>query len=67
MKTHELTVEGMSCDHCVRAVREALGGVRGIARAQVQVGHVQVEASDDVKRDTIASAIASAGFRVVES
>lgn len=65
MKTHEFDVEGMSCQHCVRSVEEALAAVVGIGVAQVQVGHVHVEAADDVKLDTIASAITAAGFSVV--
>lgn len=65
MKTHELEVEGMSCQHCVRAVQEALASVTGVGVAEVTVGHVHAEASDDVKRETIASAITAAGYRVV--
>jgi copper chaperone len=66
MKTHDLTIQGMSCQHCVRAVREALGGVPGVGGADVAVGHAKVEANDDVTRAALAAAIAEAGFSVVE-
>ncbi len=36
-ETIELTVEGMTCDHCVRAVTEAISGVAGVAEAIVDL------------------------------
>ncbi len=35
--TIEMTVEGMTCDHCVRAVTEAIGGVAGVTEAIVDL------------------------------
>ena len=37
MATAVLKVHGMSCDHCVRAVTQALKGVAGVERASVDL------------------------------
>ena len=37
MATTVLKVRGMSCDHCVRTVTEALEGVAGVERASVDL------------------------------
>lgn len=54
----------MSCQHCVRSVREALDGVAGISRADVKVGHVSLDAEDGVTLEAIAGALMSVGFHV---
>jgi copper chaperone CopZ len=41
----ELAVEKMSCDHCVRRVRQALDKA-GIAAEDVQIGSVRVAVAD---------------------
>ena len=33
--TVELTIEGMSCEHCVARVQKALAGVEGVTAAEV--------------------------------
>lgn len=42
MEHLELRIEGMSCDHCVRAVRGALEQVNGVTVEQVHVGSARV-------------------------
>lgn len=44
MSTHTetLQIEGMSCGHCVRAVRQALEEVEGIEVQSVEIGSAQV-------------------------
>ncbi len=37
LETMELRITGMSCDHCVRAVRGALAGVPGVRSAEVDL------------------------------
>ena len=46
-----LNVEGMTCDHCVKAVREALERTPGVEKAQVdlQAGQATVEGAADVQ------------------
>jgi copper chaperone len=47
MTTHELKIDGMSCQHCVKSVREALLAVPGVTRADVEIGHAKVEGEVD--------------------
>ncbi|MEB3197446.1 MAG: heavy metal-associated domain-containing protein [Candidatus Sericytochromatia bacterium] len=50
--TLELTITGMSCDHCVRAVTAALSAVPGVERVTVSLtdGRAQVEGQADLPR-----------------
>ena len=59
-------VEGMSCQHCVRAVFTALAAVEGITTADVKIGVIEVEHDGRVTLDQIRDAVAVAGYRVVE-
>ena len=36
-ETIELKVDGMTCDHCVRAVTEAISGVDGVTNTSVDL------------------------------
>lgn len=62
----QVKVQGMSCQHCVRAVFTALGAVDGIARADVQIGSVEVEHDGRVTIEQLRDAIAVAGYAVVD-
>lgn len=42
MTTTHLTIDGMSCDHCVKAVRSALEGVPGAEVEKVEIGSATV-------------------------
>lgn len=57
-------VEGMTCQHCVRAVFTALGAVDGITRAEVGIGAIEVEHDGRVTVDQLRDAIAVAGYQV---
>lgn len=59
-------VEGMSCQHCVRAVFTSLAAVQGITRADVSIGAVEVEHDGHVTVEQLRAAIAVAGYRVVD-
>lgn len=65
MKT--ITVEGMSCQHCVMAVTKALNGIEGITDVKVDLasGSVTFEETKSVAQETIAAAIKKAGYDVV--
>ena len=62
----KVRVEGMSCQHCVRAVFTALTAVEGITRAEVGIGTVEVEHDGRVTVDQLREAIAVAGYSVGE-
>jgi copper chaperone CopZ len=55
-------VDGMSCQHCVRAVFTALGAVEGITRAEVSLGAIEVEHDGQVTLEQLREAIAVAGY-----
>jgi len=58
-------IEGMTCQHCVRAVFTALAGVEGIARADVAIGAAEVEHDGSVTVEQLRDAIDIAGYRVL--
>jgi copper chaperone CopZ len=57
-----VTIHGMSCQHCVRAVFTSLGGVSGIARADVSIGRAVIEHDGSVTPEAIREAISIAGY-----
>jgi copper chaperone len=63
MITH-VRVEGMTCQHCVRAVFTALAGVEGITRADVRIGSIDVEHDGNVTVDQIREAVELAGYSI---
>jgi copper chaperone CopZ len=60
----QVTVGGMTCNHCVMSVTEEVSEIEGVASVEVELasGLVTVVASRDVSRDEIGAAIATAGF-----
>lgn len=65
MERIELKITGMSCGHCVAAVKQALAGVDGVQVEQVNVGSAVVAYDPAaVQADTIRDAVAEEGYRV---
>jgi len=62
-----VAVEGMTCQHCVRAVFTALAAVPGIDRAEVSIGSARVEHDGSVTVEQIRGAIAVAGCAVTDA
>ncbi|RKD31328.1 copper ion binding protein [Thermohalobacter berrensis] len=63
-----LTVEGMSCHHCVMAVKNALKGLEGVKSVDVSLEEkkVEVEIGGNIGDNKIKGAIEEAGYTVVE-
>ena len=61
-----VTISGMSCAHCVRAVFTSLSGVEGISRADVSIGKVVIEHDRAVSAETVREAVSIAGYEVVD-
>jgi copper chaperone len=59
----KLKVEGMTCDHCVMAVKKALSRVPGVERAEVSLerGEALVEGNADPK--ALIQAVEAEGYR----
>lgn len=62
--SHQITIEGMSCQHCVHAVKEALEKVEGISVQKVEVGRAEVVASGPDSLEQARAAIQEEGFHV---
>ncbi len=60
----ELTIDGMSCDHCVRAVRSALEAIPGVEAGEVRVGAAQVRYQDPAVVRDIVAALEEEGYQV---
>lgn len=62
--TTKLKIEGMSCGHCVAAVREALEGVSGVQSAQVdlEAGQATVDHDDAASTAAMVSAVEEEGY-----
>jgi copper ion binding protein len=63
MKT-VLKVEGMTCEHCVKHVKEALEGVAGVKSAKVSLKDksASVDHNDKVSLETLKAAVTEAGY-----
>ena len=62
-----LNVEGMSCNHCVEAVKKAVGALNGVKIVDVNLEGKKVRVEYDSERvslDTIKGAIEDQGFDV---
>jgi copper chaperone len=63
--TETIGIEGMSCGHCVQAVKRALEGTGGVEVHEVAIGSACVSYDpNDGARAAIAEAIEEAGFTV---
>jgi copper ion binding protein len=62
-----LKIDGMSCEHCVKHVTEALEGVAGVNSAKVNLkkNSAEVKHGDDVTLDSLKAAVVEAGYEVV--
>jgi copper chaperone len=66
MKTQEFKIEGMSCGHCIMAVRKELGKLDNIKINDVQIGKATVEFDESKSEENrIIKAIEEAGFKVL--
>jgi copper chaperone len=67
MESKKLKVNGMSCEHCVKAVSGALGAIDSVADVVVSLKEGTVSFSHDPSRadiDVIKAAIKEEGFEV---
>lgn len=63
----KMKIEGMSCEHCVRRVKNALEELNGGSNVVVDLGlkEATFDATDDVKDSDIKYAVEDAGYEVV--
>lgn len=68
-KVDTLRVDGMSCDHCVHAVKTAVGALDGVSDVAVSLeGKTVTVEYDDARatREQIKAAIDDQGYDVVD-
>jgi len=66
MKILDLKIEGMSCGHCVMAVKKELGKLNGVTVESVEVGKARVQIDETaITPERLAKAVEEAGYRVV--
>lgn len=69
MEKVTLHVQGMSCSHCVKAVEDSVGELKGVSNVTVHLenGTVDVEYNaDEVTLDQIKETIDDQGYEVVQ-
>jgi len=67
MEKKTLKVEGMSCEHCAKAVTEAVSGLSGLAKVKVDLKGASVSFEFDPAKaglKEIEAAIVEAGYSV---
>ena len=65
MKSHELTIQGMTCCHCVMHVKQALDAVDGLEVEDVQIGRARVWFDDEKVAKVLSEKVEEAGYKVV--
>lgn len=59
-----ITVDGMSCGHCVRAVRSALESLPGVRVESVEIGEARVSFDPErVERQAVVDAVEDQGYQ----
>jgi copper chaperone len=59
------TVVGMTCEHCVRSVREEVSGLDGVASVDVDLASGQLRVGGEYFADAaVREAVAEAGYEV---
>lgn len=67
MEKATLKVEGMSCNHCVKAVEGSVGELAGVSEVKVNLGEGLVDVEFDASKvviDSIKEAIEDQGYEV---
>ncbi len=68
MEKTKLKIDGMSCQHCVKTVTEALTELPGVRRAKINLRKAEAVVHFDASRVTPANlteAITAVGFKVI--
>lgn len=71
MTTATFPVTGMTCEHCVRAVREEVGALDGVRDVRVDLvpgktSRVTVDSDAPLTPDAVRAAVDEAGYEVAD-
>lgn len=66
MATNTYTVTGMTCEHCVGAVRGEVSRIPGVTDVQVDLssGQVTVESDAPIDIETVRASVDEAGYEL---
>lgn len=59
----ELKIDGMTCGHCVAAVKKALEKVPGVRGAQVELASGRAKVEGDPSLDALLAAVRDEGYQ----
>jgi copper chaperone len=64
--TASYSIVGMTCDHCVNAVRSEIARIEGVTKVDVDLssGQVSVESAAPLDAATVTAAVHEAGYTV---
>ena len=60
-----INIEGMSCNHCVAHIKEALQGINRVTLLDVSLDNKNAIVETEVDNDTLINAIEEEGYDVV--
>lgn len=62
-----IIIEGMSCNHCVMAVKNALSQIEGVSRVDVELNNNRaIVEGETIPNEIIKEKIEDAGYDVIE-
>lgn len=65
MAEAKIEIEGMSCMHCVEAVKKAVEALDGVEEARVEIGSADVRFDESrVSQADIEAAVVKSGYRI---
>lgn len=59
-------VDGMSCEHCVRAVTAEVSALSGVSAVSVDLAARTVAVTGDATQEDVAGAVDEAGYTLVD-
>lgn len=65
MSTLSLSIDGMTCGHCVAAVKRALEAVPGVQVSDVAIGSARIqlpEPATEAQREAVLESVRDAGY-----
>ena len=64
----EVSIEGMSCNHCKMSVEKAVGSIEGVTNVEVSLENKNaiVKSNVEIDEEKIKNAIEEEGFKVVD-
>ena len=59
-----ILIDGMSCNHCVRAVKDALEKIDGVKIEMIGIGEACVDTNANITNEMLKKAIEEEGYTV---